>query len=61
MIDYLEKGKWVRYENLSIVFEGIISYFDPSIQMYRVEVKKWVGRGYPHLVYWSVKDKLTFQ
>lgn len=60
MIDYSEKGKIVRFEHLSIIFEGVVSYYSQSLQLYRIEVKKWIGKGYPHLVYWSGKDKLTF-
>ena len=59
MKDYSEKGKSVEYKFLQIHFKGIVEFFDPEIQKYKIKVNEWIGKGYPHLFYYMPKESLN--
>lgn len=60
MKDFSEKGIEVEYEFLQINFKGTIEWFDPEIQKYKIKVNEWIGKGYPHLFYYSNRENLKF-
>lgn len=50
--------KQIHYKNI-IEFKGTVVTFDPSIQKYKINVTEWIGRGYPHLVYWLTEEQIN--
>lgn len=60
MKDYSEKGQLVEYKFLQIHFKGIVEWFDPEIQKYKIKVNEWNGKGYPHLYRFESMDNLKF-
>lgn len=59
--DYSKKGIEVEFKFLQVHFKGIVELFDPSISKYKIKVTEWLGRGYPHLIYYSDEINLIFK
>lgn len=47
----------IHYKGL-IEFKGEVLYFDEVLQKYKIKVTEWLGRGYPHLVYYLTKEEI---
>ena len=41
-----------------IEFKGTVVSYDEKIQKFKIKIDEWIGKGYPHLIYWLTEEEI---